>query len=69
MRVNMHVSDLFFNRDMQEAAVFDDRGNFASYNLDVLHREAETMLSSLEGLGVRDLPSVGDLVADFQERV
>jgi hypothetical protein len=68
-RVPDGLSDLFFNRDLSECVIKDERGNFESYDRPKMLGEAEATLTALESLGLRDLPSADDLVVDYLDRV
>lgn len=65
--VDQNISDLFFNTDVSDAVVNDNNGNFASYDIAKLRNEAEMFLNCLYRLGV-SIPSVDDLLADFDRR-
>jgi hypothetical protein len=70
--VNTDISDLFFNRDLDEAEirdVTDGKRQFVGWNSLVLADEARTMLGNLERLGVTDLPTAENLVEDFLGRI
>jgi hypothetical protein len=65
MRVNMFVSDLFFNMDLA-----DHYNEESGYNKDGLQMEAEWMLICLKDLGCTvPLPSSEQLVEDYLERI
>lgn len=61
--VNIHVSDLFFNRDLSDAY----RGG--RYEEDRLRVEAQMLLDNLRHLGVEPLPTADQLVKDFLARL
>jgi len=69
MLINAHLSDIFFNRAFDEECKQYDRGQFVGYNHEAMITEAETLLFSLDGLGVGGLPSPEELVEDFYARV
>jgi hypothetical protein len=70
-QVNTDISDIFFNMDHEEAALFDASGNFASYSEEVLTYEADDLLEALRRLGSQAAyhENPGDLVVDFLGRV
>jgi len=61
--VDTHISDLFFNSNLDEAK--DKDGN---YDPDLLNEQASEFLDHLEALGV-DTPDAEDLTADFLNRL
>lgn len=61
--VNVHISDLFFNRDHNEA--FKN----GRYDNAVLHEDALMLLASLAALGLTPLPTADQLVEDFHSRL
>ena len=65
-RINIYISDLFFNTDISSAVNHDEDG--AAYDAAALLSEAESFLACLEGLGVH-APTADELVADFQRRL
>lgn len=68
MRVDANISDLFFNTDLSQTKLKDDRGHFTGYDEDKLKEEAQLFLSALDRLGVAT-PSVEDLIADYYGRI
>ena len=67
-RVNMFVSDLFFNIDLTDA-IEEDKETF-TYNHARLREQAEWLLSTLQDIGCTvTLPSPDELVEDFLGRV
>lgn len=70
-RVDVDVSDLFFNRDLDFAKRFDHvqgRRMFVGWDMADLRAEAVLTLDSLERLGVPNLPTPDKLVEDFINR-
>jgi hypothetical protein len=65
--VNVHISDLFFNRDLDHCRILE-RGEFVRWNEDDLAEEAQSLLMNLDSLGVPNLPSADELIADFVAR-
>lgn len=71
VRVDANISDLFFNRDLEAAKLYDTKGGprmFVGYDDEKLRDEAQMMLESLTRLGVA-VPSADDLIADFYDRL
>jgi hypothetical protein len=68
MSIDGNISDLFFNTEHDEAAVFDQSGQFKGYDDALLHDLAVGFLTSLVALGVT-VPSASELVDDFQRRL
>lgn len=68
MKVNVHISDLFFNRDHSEAAQYEAK-EFIGYDDSALLEDAGYMLDNLEALGVENLPTASEIVADYYARV
>lgn len=70
MRIHPEISDLFFNRDFRgcEAEKGKDR-TFGGYDEAKLTEEAGFLIDSLARLGLDDLPTPAELVADFHNRV
>jgi hypothetical protein len=70
VRVDAHVSDLFFNHDLSGAhRTPDGSGDFDGFDDAKLHEEAAFVLRCLDKLGVSDLPNAEQLVADFYSRL
>lgn len=67
MTVEANISDLFFNRDLSKAEVYNFEGSFIGYSHPALLEEASMMLENLENLGV-SIPTAKDLVSDFYSR-
>lgn len=67
-RISNCISDLFFNQDVSDANTYKD-GKFDGYDHAKMVANAIPFLTSLEHLGVRELPSVEELIADFYARV
>lgn len=65
--INGDVSDLFFNRDLENCRQFS-RGAFTGWDDKRLREEAKYFLDALSRLGVTT-PTVDDLIADFYNRV
>lgn len=68
MTVNTNVSDLFFNRELSDCKKFNGVF-FNGYDKSKLIEEAKSMISSLEGLGLSNLPNPKTLVEDFMDRI
>jgi hypothetical protein len=69
MSIDQNISDLFFNTDLRGAELTrDSDGVFQGYDDDKLRDDAQMFLNCLEWLGVA-IPSVDDLIADFETRV
>lgn len=69
MAIDQNVSDLFFNTDLNQAKLIDNKGRFAGWNEPILKSEAFTFLECLGNLKVSGLPSCEALVKDFLERI
>lgn len=69
MRVDPNISDLFFNTDVDAARRYDKKGHFDCFDHGTMMIEAGHVLGCLERLGVPNLPTADDLVADFLARV
>lgn len=69
MAVNINISDLFFNHDFETVITRGDQDVFLGYDPERLVAEAGTFLGHLDRLGVAELPSAEELVADFRGRV
>lgn len=68
-RVNINISDLFFNHDLAGAITLGANDAFLGYDPERLLAEAGTFLGHLERLGVTELPTPEALVADYRERL
>jgi hypothetical protein len=70
-QVHTDISDLFFNTDHADAAIFDDKGNFSGYDDTVLEESADSFIDALHRLGVEPALKLTshELVADFLGRV
>jgi hypothetical protein len=66
-RVNMYVSDLFFNLDFGQCTVETKEG--IDYDNAKLLEEAAWFIECLDRLGVKNLPLPGDVVSDFRRRL
>jgi hypothetical protein len=67
-KVSAEVSDLFFNTDHGDAAVYDANGIFERYDEDALLDDATNFAGCIErAFGVAIEPS--DLVEDYLDRV
>lgn len=61
-KVDANISDLFFNMD------HDSHGASGAEYDRILREDASNMLQSLNRLGVQNLPSIDDLIADLNAR-
>jgi hypothetical protein len=68
MRVNIGISDIFFNLDHSEANMADKKGNFAGYNAQKLLEQAQWLVDALS-LFTSNVPTATDIVADFNARL
>lgn len=68
MRVDQNISDLFFNTDISDAVLKDEKGQFAGYDQWALKNEADVFLACLDRLGVA-APTSDELLADFYARI
>ena len=66
--VNVYISDLFFNYEHGDCAVYDN-GHFVKYDREAMTEKAKELLSCLNQLGVDDLPNPKALVKDFYSRL
>lgn len=75
MTVNAHISDLFFNSDLEDCKDFDYSGIgqkcFAGFDDDKLREEAEFFLRHIDAIvhGSIPVPTVDELLADFHNRL
>lgn len=69
-KVNDGISDIWFNYD-KSSAELTDQGKFAGYDQAVLRVIAGDFRGSLEyaGFAPQIIPTVDDLIADFNERL
>lgn len=67
-RVNTHVSDLFFNHDLESCKKRDERGRFDGWDESKLREEAESFLYMIRGLNADAAPTVEELIEDFHRR-
>jgi hypothetical protein len=66
--VDQNISDLFFNTDMSDAEIKDEKNQFVDWDQNKMREEARLFLGCLERLNVA-VPSVDALVEDFYKRV
>lgn len=69
MTINTNISDLFFNRDLDACREYARDGEFDGFNDEKLREEAVTFLGNLRALGVKELPTVDDLITDLYARI
>jgi hypothetical protein len=67
MRVDCHVSDLFFNLDHDEARVVE-KGHFVRFDDTKMLEQADWFTKSIEAIG-GPITAPADLVADFHARL
>lgn len=68
-RVNINISDLFFNHDVEVAVTRGTGDAFLGFDPERFVEIAGTFLGHLERLGVTQLPTPEELVADYRERL
>lgn len=68
MSVNTNVSDLFFNSDITQAAIYKNQ-KFIEYNAQELRNLAKIFLSTLSPISNTELPTPEVLVYDFLDRI
>lgn len=71
MAINIFISDLFFNLDLDHARRFDKKGQFDCFDNNILRQEADWLLETLSKLGVppQFIPTRDELVTNFLRRV
>lgn len=75
MNVNTHISDLFFNSDLEDCKEYAYNGIgqkfFTGYDEEKLSQEAEFFLRHIDAIvhGSISVPTVEALIADFFNRV
>lgn len=68
MSVNTNISDLFFNSDVTQAAIYRNQ-KFVEYNAQELRNLAENFLLILSVITNIELPTPEVLVYDFLDRI
>jgi len=67
-RIHTAVSDLWFNYDRSECEMYDEAGMFSGYDDEKLCDEARMFLDCISDL-TPDVPTVDELLADYEARV
>lgn len=68
MSIDQNISDLFFNTDLSDAVMQDEKGMFVGYDETKLQDEALMFLGSLTRLNI-DVPTSDDLIENFYSRL